>query len=137
MTGQRLSRRNILIRGGTILGAALVGGLSVKQLRQRRRLLIDALVAPYLGDPAAQRLGAEYVKHEAGEKSQRALIAALLPLSSSLIRQSREAILPIMRQRILDDWAENETILLRHWQLAKTEARMYAIAALRSRKARE
>ncbi len=135
MTNLRLSRRHLLLRGGTILGAALIGGLSIKQLRHRRRLLIDALVAPYLDNAAARRLGAEYLKHETGESSQRQLIAALLPISSGLTHQSRDAILPTVKQRIVDDWAANETVTLRHWQLSRTEARLYALAALRSRKA--
>ena len=132
---RRLSRRTVLVGGGAVLGVALVSGLGIRALRQRRRLLIDRLIAPYLTDQAAQRLGQAYLRATPEEASQRTLIAALLPLAAGLQGHSESDLLALVRAQIDGEFATRRSITLQNWQLSQTEARLFALASLRSGKA--
>ena len=135
MTASRISRRSLIVRGGATLGALLVGGLGVRHLRERRRLLIDQLVQPYLADPAALRLGNAYLRATPDEGGQRTLIAGLLPLTAGIQIDSAAGLIALIRTRIADEISQRSLVTVQGWQLSRTEARLFALAALRSDKA--
>ncbi|MDB5409507.1 MAG: hypothetical protein JWL84_4419 [Rhodospirillales bacterium] len=94
--------------------------------------LLARLVA-FFGEPeSAAVLGAAYLRQAPGEATPESLVAGLFPgvTSSALERWSDAALRSALAQRLAEDFAQSRTVILRGWVLSRSEARLFAAAAL-------
>ena len=131
------------MRRRTFLLAAAASGLSLAWRSTgswpfaEERLTGSERLAALLEGESARAVGREYLRAFPAEASSRVLtarVAERLPGGSPVLATASDGRL---RELLLDatsaDFGELETVELRGWVLARTEARLCALAALRRR----
>jgi hypothetical protein len=94
--------------------------------------LLARLVA-FFGEPgSAAALGAAYLRQAPEEADAGRLVTRLFPGASSaaLERWSDGALRSALAQRLAEDFAHSRTVILQGWVLSRSEARLFAAAAL-------
>jgi hypothetical protein len=94
--------------------------------------LLARLVA-FLSEPgSAAALGAAYLRQAPEEADAGRLVTRLFPGASSaaLERWSDGALRSALAQRLAEDFAHSRTVILQGWVLSRSEARLFAAAAL-------
>jgi hypothetical protein len=125
-----IDRRSLL---STLLRLSLAVGLCASS----RGRIASGLEALYRGDDATVELGRTYLRMEPGESDQATLarLIAAPELGSSTL-PGPEAIRRLVARQVQEDFDRSDVVSVRGWLLARTEARICALAALRSGRAR-
>jgi len=127
----RMTRRNLLGLGLALAGGALLPAVNAL-----------ALVAAPAGDPmlaavadpaAATRLGHAYLAAypaEADAERLRGLLRQTLFADLSMTTDDSDALCRGLVRTLSDDYIAGEVLDLDGWQISRSEARLYALAAL-------
>jgi hypothetical protein len=132
----KTARRNVLL---AFAGWALVPFAALARLPRAASAasnpdarLLARLVA-FFGEPAsAAALGAAYLCRAPEDSEPGRLVARLFPGASSVVleRWSDSALRSALAQRLAEDFAHSRTVILQGWVLSRSEARLFAAAAL-------
>jgi hypothetical protein len=92
-----------------------------------------ARIVAFFGEPAsAAALGAAYLCQAPEDAEPGHLVARLFPDTSSAVleRWSDSALRSALARRLIEDFAHSRTVILQGWVLSRSEARLFAAAAL-------
>ncbi len=124
-----VSRREFLL--GTIASAIALGGCGAM-----KPWMVDAPAPDWLaaacGDyAAAARFGKAYLT-EHPKEAQRELLEAAITKAAGPAHSGTETPFQRLDRRVRAEYVRDDTVLVERWILSRTEARVYALAALHS-----
>ena len=135
---KELSRREFLAlaaAAGAALLAAEWAGAPLPWARRQDRL-IPRLLGVFQHAESARVVGAEYLRANPGEADAFQLadtIAAAVPGDApTVLRASAAELRALLDHTTRADFAADRVVMLQGWILSATEARLYALAALKS-----
>jgi hypothetical protein len=139
MTAPRRIPRRTFLLGAAGAGVSLVWGSARLWPFPRTPLSAGERLAGLLGHESARAIGREYLRLVPAEASAAALAARVverLPGGSRTVdAASDDRLRELLLGATLEDFEALRTVELHGWLLARTEARLCALAALRERSA--
>jgi hypothetical protein len=125
-------RRNVLlaVAGWALLPVTAVARLPIAADPDARVL---ARLSRFFAAPdSAAALGAAYLRRAPEEAEAASLVARLFPgvASAALERWPDGALRAALAGRLAEDFAQSRTVVLQGWVLSRSEARLFAAAAL-------
>ena len=129
----RTARRSVLlaVAGWALLPVAALARLPLAAADPDARLL--ARLATFFAAPdSAAVLGAAYLRQVPEEAEAASLVTRLFPgvAATALERWSDGALRTALARRLSEDFAQSRTVMLQGWVLSRSEARLFAAAAL-------
>jgi hypothetical protein len=129
----KTARRSVLlaVAGWALLPVAALARLPLAASDPDARLL--ARLATFFAVPdSAAALGAAYLRQAPEEAQAASLVARLFPgvASAALERWPDGALRSALAGRLSEDFAQSRTVVLEGWVLSRSEARLFAAAAL-------
>jgi hypothetical protein len=137
VTAPRRIRRRTFLLGAAGAGVSLVWGSAGLRPFPQTSLSTAERLAGVLRHESARAIGSEYLRLVPAEASEAVLVAgvvARLPGGSRVVGTASDHRLhELLLGATLGDFAALQTVELHGWVLARTEARLCALAALRER----
>jgi hypothetical protein len=117
------TRRDFLLAllGGLVAAGTAACGPYYREPAWLERILYDRA--------AAARLGRVYLDSHPEDRDPDALVGAIEGAAGELPADPRQAIVSLQRQ-VRDEYARDAVVPVSGWVLSRTEARLYALAAL-------
>jgi hypothetical protein len=129
----KTARRSVLLAaaGWALLPAAALARLPRAAATTDARLLAR-LTTFFAAPDSAAALGAAYLRQAPEEAEAASLIARLFPgvAAATLEHWPDGALRATLARRLAEDFAQSRTVMLQGWILSRSEARLFAAAAL-------